>query len=250
METDELPFDEGLLISIFGKTKSGKSKLALSIFKTYPGDRVVIDVAGDDGPWGDGVIELTGTVADGQLPDKWPSYRRTFDDDGRPKPMTLRYVPDAGSATFAEDIDRVIGMAYDKENACILIHEIGVVAPVNQVQPNMRRLLMHGRHHQVTAICCGPRSKEINHLVLGQARLMMIFELQMQGDRDRIADNIGWDKKAFSDGVEELRRHEYLLFDAGMEKPEEGEVDRRLIHCPALPEAYVKQVTRWAEGNA
>lgn len=250
MELDDLPFDDGIVISAFGKKKSGKSKLALSIFQSYPGDRVVIDVAGDDGPWGPGVIDLKGTVADGQLTEKWPAYRRQYSDNGKPKPMTLRYVPDAGSDTFAEDIDRVIGIAYNKGDCCVLVHEIGVVARVQQVEPNMRRLLMHGRHQHVTAIFCGPRSKNIDSLVLGQSNLMFIFEMQMIADRDRIAENIGWDKKAFSEGVHGLKRHEFLLFDADIEKPEEGEVDRRLIHCDALPEQYVKSVQRWAEGNA
>lgn len=244
MELDDLPFDTGLIITAFGKKRSGKSKLALSLFRSYPGDRVVIDVTGDDGPWGPGVKELHGTVNDGELPEKWPEIARIDDH-----PMTLRYCPDAGSETAAEDMDRIVGMAMKKGDCCILIHEIGVVARVQNVQPNMRRLLMHNRHQNVSAIFCGPRSKNIDSLVLGQSDLMFIFELQMQQDRDRIAENIGWDKGTFTEGVNALHSHEYLLFDALQEKPQEGEVDRRLLHCDALPAKYVEQVTRWAEGG-
>lgn len=247
----ELDISDGRLIFLTGKKKSGKSVMAKFIFSSYIGDRVIIDVAGDDGPFGDDIIDLHGTAQ--QLPEEWPEHRRLHDRDGHPLPMTLRYVPDAGSATFLEDIDTVLGMALahsrqlkDKGQmgVLVLIHEIGVCCPANRTQPNMRRALMHNRHNHLSMLMCGPRPKDIDPLVLQQADLVYAFELLNKGDRERLAENVGWDAREWDEAMRELQRHEHLRFDANEEKPEQGAPDVRVVHMPALPEHIVNRVNR------
>lgn len=238
----QLVIGDGRIISCIGKKRSGKSVLALMLFRAYPRDRIVIDVARDDGPMGPGIIELTGRVDD--LPRSWPEHRR---EDG--KPMTLRYVPDPGSATEQEDMDAVVGLAMHHGNCCVLIHEIGRLARSNRTPPHMRRLLNHNRHSKVTAIFCGPRPITIDPLVIAQSDLVFTFDVPNRNDRDRIAENIGWDKDAFSEGVSSLKRHEYLRYDANEEKPDDEDpeaADVRLVHFPALPEESVKATLEWA----
>lgn len=239
----------GIIWTFIGKKRSGKSVLALVVFRAYPGDRIVIDIAGDDGPVGPDVITIQGTVADGDLPDAWPEYLRQYDDRGRPIPMTLRYVPDAGSPTFLEDMDHIIGIAMAHGECCVLVHEIGVLAEANKTRKHTRRLLMHNRHGgATTALFAGPRAKNIDPLVLAQSDVVSIFELQNKMDRDRIAENIGWDKDALDAGVEALGPHENLRFDANELKPVNGQPDMRLLHIEALPIDEVKSVQRWAAG--
>lgn len=244
----ELDPKRGIIATFIGKKRSGKSVMALWYFMNYPGDRVVIDVAGDDGPVGPDVTTIEGTMID--LPRRWPNYLRKYNDDMKPLPMTLRYVPDAGSETFLEDMDTVVGMALDHpEGCCILVHEAGVLCEVHKVKRNTRRLLHHNRHGgPTTCLFCMPRTKTTDTAVTQQADLVYTFELMGVEDRKRIAENIGWNVTDFHDAVEDLGPHEYLLYDSNLGKPAQGEVDNRLLHVEALPPDIVKRVERWAKG--
>jgi hypothetical protein len=204
----------------------------------------VLDIAGDDGPDGPDIIELHGDVE--TLPRRWPERMR---DEG--KPMTLRYVPDPGSPTQAEDMDAVVGLALahgrnlkdrHKGGCALLIHEIGVLTPVHQTRPNMRRALMHNRHNGLTLIMCGPRPQVIDPLVVAQSDVIYTFELMNPDDRERLAKSMGWHPSDFAAAVEDLGPHEYLRFDANELKPKDGEPDRRLVHFPALPADVVRSV--------
>lgn len=234
--------NRGIIASFLGKKRSGKSVMALLMFRAYPGDRIVIDVAGDDGPVGPDVHQLRGTVDD--LPRRWPEHLR---EDKRP--MTLRYCPDAGSPTFLEDMDCVCGLAMSHGECCLLVHEAGRLAPANQTQPHTKRLLMHNRHQRVTVLFCAPRALGIDPLILGQSDLVYTFEVPNPADRRRIAETIGWNPADFSDAVHDLGPHEYLRFDGNALKPASEEDDDRLLHFPALPADVVGDVKKWAAGH-
>jgi len=254
-EAGELDVSTGLVITCYGKKKSGKSVMASLLARSYPGDIVVLDVAGDDGPMPppgrgladvveDPVITLSGSVD--ELPSAWPEDQR----DGTRR-MILRYVPDPGSPTFAEDMDAVVALAYSHGKCCLLIHEMGVVAPANRVQPHMKRVLMHNRHRHLTVIACMPRPKNIDPLVLGQSDLVYTFDVPQRMDCERIAEVIGWPAQDFAAHVHELGPHEYLRFDANEPKPDDPdpENDPRLIHFPALPEDVVVETVAWNNGR-
>jgi hypothetical protein len=252
----DLKWSRGLIIVCQGKKHSGKSVLALNLFAGHPGDKVVIDVAGDDGPMGPGVVELRGTVD--ELPGEWPEHLRP----ARDQPMILRYAPDAGSPTFLEDMDAVVGLAMKHSRrdkpACVLIHEMGVAAPANKTKPHMRRAAMHNRHVGLSMILCGPRTLTVEPLLIGQADLVNTFELPNPHDRQRTAEIIGWDPVAFGYYVDQLGRHEYLRFDANEDKPPApppgidprvhavDHPDHRLVHFPALPEDVARRTEAWA----
>lgn len=244
--------DPGLaiIVSAFGKKRSGKSIVGLMLFRQYPYDKIVIDVAGDDGPVGPDVIELHGTAED--LPRTWPEHLRKDGPDGHPLPMTLRYVPDPGSPTEQEDMDAVVGLAMahgKKTGHCgLLVHEVGRLTKANKTPPHTRRFLMHNRHHHVTGFLMGPRPQDIDTLVLAQSDLVYIFEMPNPRDRERVAGTVGWPPRDFDEAVHGLGPHEYLLFDANEEKPEAGQDDQRLLHYPALPGDVVASTKRWAQG--
>jgi len=240
-----------VIVSAFGKKGSGKSVILLMLFRQYPYDKVVIDVAGDDGPWGPEVIELHGTAED--LPRHWPEHLRRDGPDGRPAPMILRYVPDPGSPTEQEDMDAVVGLAMQhgkKTGHCgLLVHEVGRLTKANKTPPHTRRFLMHNRHNHVSGFLGGPRPQDIDILVLAQSDLVEVFELPNPRDRERVAGTVGWPPRDFDAAVHGLGNHEYLQFDANEQKPEEGEPDLRLVHYPALPEDVVAETKRWAQGG-
>lgn len=238
-----LDVGDGRILFCTGKKRSGKSIIAKVFFLSFPWDKLVVDVARDDGPSGGEVIDLQG---DASTEFVWPEHRRK---EG--KPMTLRYVPDPGSPTFLQDVDAVLAMVREhglkqrhagKPGACVLIHEIGVIAPVHKTQPHMRRVLMHNRHDAVTAIFCGPRPMNVDPLVLQQADVVYAFELPNKADRQRLAEQINWDVDDLSAAFAELGPHEYLRYDSNEPKPEPGDEDVRLLHFPRLPDEVVEAV--------
>jgi hypothetical protein len=247
----QLDTSRGIIATCVGKKRSGKSVMGLLLFRSYPYDRLVLDIAGDDGPTGPDIVELRGTVAD--LPTRWPELQRKEGPRGEPLPMTVRYVPDPGSPTFREDMDKVVGLVMAQGraagHACILVHEIGVLAPAGQTGPHTKRLLMHNRHNHVTAIFCGPRPMTVDPLVIAQSDLIYAFETPNPADRRRLAEVMGWNPQDLDDAHEDLATHEYLRFDANMAKPEEGQPDMRLVHFPALPSDVVDETKRWANGR-
>lgn len=254
-DAGELDVSTGLVITCYGKKKSGKSVMGLLLARSYPGDIIVIDIAGDDGPMpparsglldeitDDPVHELAGTVD--ELPARFPEHLRERDER-----LILRYVPDAGSATFMDDMDAVVALAYSHGKCCLLVHEMGVLAPAGKVRPHTKRVLMHNRHRQLTVIGCMPRPKGIDPLVLGQSDLVYIFDVPQRLDRSRLGEVIGWPVEDLDELVEELGPHEYLRFDANEPKPaNDAQDDPRLVHFPALPEDVVNETIRWAHGK-
>ncbi len=245
--------EKGVIIFCAGKKGSGKSVMGLLFFMSYPGDRVVIDVAGDDGPIGPDVITIEGNAETWNgVPPQWPEWLRKYDlKTGRPLPMTLRYAPDSGSSTFLDDMDLVVGMTLAHKTPCaLLIHEIGVVAKANRTRPHMRRALMHNRHNSATTlILCGPRTQDVDALVLQQSDLMFIFETKNLADRKRVAESIGWDVMEFHREVLALGPHECLRYDDNEAQPEGDQEDYRLVHMAALPQSVVDKVERWSKGG-
>lgn len=252
----ELEPSAAAIIAIFGKKGSGKSILGDAFGAAWPYDMVVVDVAGDDGPdprprqapGTHDVHVLTGSVD--ELPTSWPEHLRNSR-----RPMILRYCPDAGSATEAEDMDAMVGLAYHHSStdrpAMLLIHEIGRVAPAGRTQPHMRRVVNHSRHRALTVVACGPRPLTVEPLVIAQADLVYTFELNQPADRQRVAENIGWEPREFSAEVHALGLHEHLRFDAREPKPEQdGDEDYRLVVLPALPPDVVAAAQAWAHPPA
>jgi hypothetical protein len=246
--------DDGLLdiskapiVICAGRKGSGKTVTALMYAQSFPYDAVVIDVAGDDGPMGPGIVEWSDTAE--FLPRRFPSDATERDGDR----IILRYVPDAGSPTFLQDMDAVVGIAMHhstKQRPCLLVvHEAGVLAPANKTQPHMRRVLAHSRHNGLVCVFTMPRTQTIDPAIIGQSDVGHIFDLPNPHDRKRVAEEIGWDPRAFANGVAKLEQFESLRYDVKEPAPAPGALDYRLIHCPPLPAANVEAVERWARAR-
>jgi len=207
------------IITIVGRKRSGKSVLASRLWATYPYDRICIDPT-HDADVGD--LERDHIIRVHELPSRWP-----LPDEGQRR-VSIDYRPDAGSDTYVDDLDRAAGMAFlNPRGRCLLwIDEVGEITNANRTGPHMRRVLTQSRHRGLSLLSCGPRSVDVNPLLISQADYLYIFDLPGVHDRRRIADTIGVDERALSAAIFALPEHGYLRWDAGT---------RDMVEFPPLP---------------
>lgn len=200
-------------LTIVGKKGSGKSVLARRFWETYPFDALAVDPHGELGD------ERAVPLKD-PLPARWPFPA----DHERGSASKLCYVPDPGSPTYKDDLDRAVGLAFNHRGCLLWLDEVADLTTANSTPPYMRRALHQGRHRDLTLMMCGPRPVDINPLVISQADLLFVFDLPNPKDRERIASTIGYPPKAFDERVHALGEHEYLRWDG-----------KELLHYPPVP---------------
>ncbi|HEY0119337.1 MAG TPA: hypothetical protein VGC04_11200 [Cellulomonas sp.] len=219
------------LFSSWGRKGSGKSTFNRRIARSWATwfDELVVDVNGDADP-GPAAIPVRRDAA-GLLPGAFPEAER-LPGAPAPGPRTLVFRADPGSATYADDLDRAVGMVlYPQTHRCLgWFGEIGEFTPNAQsTRPHMRRLLMQNRHYLASALFDGPRPMNVDPLILGQSDYVAIFDLPNPADRDRVANTIGWKPTLFDKECDEtFGRGEfwYLFYDAR---------EHTLYRCPPLP---------------
>lgn len=194
-------------VTILGRKGSGKSVLAERFWRSYPGDRLVLDPTGDVDA-GDDAEKLTLP-----LPSRWrPQLDIT---GGRAKRSTLRFVPDMGAATYVDDMDRAVGLAFVKGDCLLWVDEVGELTNAHNTPPHVRRLLHQSRHRRISMLFCGPRPLDINPLVMSQADYLAVFRLPNPADRKRVADVAGLDLDTLEDALAEAtaKEHGYIWVD-------------------------------------
>lgn len=211
-----------MIVSAWGAKGSGKSVLNRWIYTGYPGDKIAIDVNGHAAP-GEDAEKITEPAK------HWPA------DVGIPgerkRHRNLHYVADPGSATYADDLDRAVGMAlFPKDHRCLVwAGEVGEMMPNGKPGPHMRRLLQQNRHYRITGLFDGPRPVWVDPLILMQSDFVAVYRLPQASDRKRIAEVIGYPAAQFDRECHEtFRRGKYwfLLWHTEANK---------LYRCPPLP---------------
>ena len=204
-EVEELP-DPPLQIFITGRKGQGKSELAYLLWESWPGDRALVDITGD-------VTKLhpdpdTERLSE-PLPARWPRHLTS----DRPR-SSLAFVPDMGSASAIDEIDRMVGLAYAHGDTLLWVDEFGVAAPANRCKPHMRRALHQGRHRRLSSLLTCPRPTDVETLGIANADVIYAFDLPNRADRERIADYAGYDRSDVHQAFSELSDHGYLRFVA------------------------------------
>ena len=212
--TSQLDPSQSNYVTIVGRKGCGKSELATRLWHGYPYDQLAID------PTGDCRVDPTITR---DLTTPLPARFPTDAQGGR---VSLRFVPDPGASTYADDLDRACGLAFRHRRSMLWVDEVDELTSAGKTAPNFARILKQGRHRDITLLCCGPRPMNIDPLVVAQADYLYVFQLPNPADRRRVADVIGYDPKAFDAAVLELAQFHYLRWDAR---------EQDLVAFPPLP---------------
>lgn len=224
-------------VLVVGQKGTGKTELGDVLFRSYPFDKLLVDVNGDMK-----VVEEAIVLPD-PPPSRWPTRAELEHQAatrlGRPPRFhSLVYRPDFGDPGYGENLDRAIGMAMGHAGRkAVFVDEAHEAFPVTQMvkRPHARRAVRHGRHYTLTLILATPRPMTITTQCISQADWVYVFKLRAPADRRRVADNIGWDPKEFDEAVFSLKEHEYLRYESAANG---GEGD--LLSFPPLPEHLIQ----------
>lgn len=208
------------IILVIGRKGSGKSVNARETFRAWPGvDKLVID------PTGDASSGLPAEQTVHRLPDRLP------DPPKRGEHVVLRWVADPASPSYADDLDRALGLALwpKQRRVLVWVDEAGEVFPAGRAGPNARTVLQQSRHWYVSLIAATPRPINIDPLLLSQADRVVIYDLPHPRDRERVAASIGVEPKVLAaelDATRMMGPYWFLLYDAR---------EHALYRCPPLP---------------
>jgi hypothetical protein len=201
---DQLPAIDPMrpmIASAWGRKGAGKSTFTRRLFRSWTRffDALAIDVNGDADPGPEAIVVRRDAA--GLLPDAFPAAEQ-LPGAPKPGPRALVFRADPGSPTYADDLDRAVGMAlYPQDHRCLVwCGEVGEFTPNAQgTRPHMRRLLMQNRHYLTSALFDGPRPINVDPLILAQSDLCAVYDLPNPADRERVANTIGYPPKRFTE---------------------------------------------------
>ena len=208
------------ILLIVGRKGTGKSAFARELLRNWPNvDKLVIDPTGDADPGAD-----LGTVTVSTVPMALPARGA----GGRP--VVMRYLANPASSTYADDLDRAVGLAlFPKGRRVVLwVDEAGEVFPAGRLGPHARTLLQQSRHWHASALLCTPRPINIDPLCLSQADRLVMYDLPHPRDRERVAGAIGVEPRRLAEILNETRargEHWFTMYVAHTHS---------LYRCPPL----------------
>ncbi len=159
---------------IVGRTGSGKTTLAMLLVGGYR-NLVVIDPK-----WR---LELPRTVtvvgSAGEFARTWP--QRSTRVIYRPDPETEGH----------DDVDEVIRRVLRYGRTCLEVNEALEYARAGWILPAYRRAITTGRELLVPVVSESQRPIGVHNVVLSETEHMFAFDLQLEGDREKLVDANG-----------------------------------------------------------
>lgn len=90
-----------------------------------------------------------------------------------------------------EDVDLVIRRILRYGRTCLLIDEAMEYATVGRIMPAYKRAITQGRELYVPVVSCTQRPIGVHNVILSEAEHMFAFDLQLEGDREKLVAGNG-----------------------------------------------------------
>lgn len=176
-----------------GKTRSGKSQLARTLFLSAAAPRLIIDPADSN------LTDVPGAV--------------TFRDPKRPPrdAPTARFVPDDPDDMAA--YDAVYRWAFESYPRFTWLDEAGLAAPAQGYPRALNTYLVQGAKRGLGHIACHGRPREVNRNLIGSSSHVFIFETPNPDDRKHLADIVGLKVAELEADLFALPEHGFLWWD-------------------------------------
>lgn len=200
-----MAFDIGITdrVLIVGRAGCGKSTLARALFYGYR-NLVVID------PKHEEIVPRAVVVY------TFEQFRQVYPQ----RSTRVVFRPDPTDPRHA-DVGQVIARVLEYRRACLLLHETVDYASSTWILPELRRAVKIGRSLEVKVVALAQRPMGLHNDVIAESEHVFIFDLAMQGDRDKLAGIAG-------DGARERVGHLFDFLYCG--PATRGDV----VRCPAL----------------
>ena len=213
-------------VAIVGRTGSGKSHAARSLFLSAAEPRLVVD------PNASTLTDVPGAVTVPRAPARASLARTT---DARTVRAELAWALEQGAGTIryvpadpfsADEYHAVYAWAFDNAPRFTWTDEAGIVAPANGSPKAFRRYLVQGRKRMLGHLACHTRPLEFDRNILSQANHVLLFDLPHPQDRKLVSELTSVPPRLLDSALEDLDEFEFLWFDVAT---------KHLTHCPALP---------------
>lgn len=213
-------------VAIVGRTGSGKSHAARSMFLSAAAPRLVVDPNASDLTAVPGAVTVPRAPARARLARATDAamVRAELDQAAEQHADTIRYVP--ADPFAAEEYQAVYAWAFEHAPRFVWTDEAGIVAPANGSPKAFRRYLVQGRKRQLGHLACHTRPLEMDRNIIAQANHVLLFDLPHPDDRVLTARLMGVPTGELSGALDALGDFEFLWFDVAR---------KELTHCPALP---------------
>jgi hypothetical protein len=207
-------------IAIFGRTGTGKSILAHSLFRSIPIPQS--EKQAEERPFWRLCIDVTDSIFDDAL--------TFFDSSQIPwgQSFSLRFVPDVSD--LVRSIDDLYTQVMLHGDCWVWLDEANEISTSHSTVPGLRRVLLQGRKFQIGHCAVTPRPVDISRSIITQSEHLFVFPLTDPKDRARVAENVNLLPDDFDMRMSSLENYGYLWYSVR---------DDSLFEMPPLPEQEV-----------
>lgn len=195
--------DKAIIITVFGIRGSGKSHLTaevIEMIRTKSSKTIVFDVADE---WGGHFVSSYNNYLE---------YKKRYTNF---KTLVVKFSIDEPIEIISEIADQIIRDVYnDGLPTTLVFEEAQILFPLHGTSPLRQRLIMIGRHRNISIVANTQRPAQIYKGLLSQSEHVFCGKLFEKNDIQYLSGTIG---KQNAEKLPTLKDHYFIEFTAGSE---------------------------------